>query len=34
MQIISENKDERSSSSRANPVDSVIYIGRISGCLE
>ena len=34
MQIIFEDKDERSNGGGANSMDPVIYIGRISGCVE
>jgi len=34
MQIIFENKNERSSDRRKNSVNVVIYIGRISRCVE
>ena len=34
MQVIYKNKDERSSSGRANPMDLVIYIGKIGKYVE
>ena len=34
MQVIYQNENERDGSRRTNPVDLLIYIGRISGCLK